>query len=144
MKSKFTIGKINKINEASTKFFKKKIKEEHLPILENHATLFNILSEDGSKMLFNEIANIWKVSKSSLSDIINKYESQGLIKKCVCAEDKRSVYISLTSEAVYIKRRLQVMEKEFLDLLLYDFDEEQRKSFEDNIDKALKNITKMY
>ena len=94
-------------------------------------------------MLFNEIASIWKISKSSLSDIINKYESQGLIKKCVCNEDKRSVYISLTSEAIYINQKLQIMEKDFLDLLLKDFDEEQRKIFENNIDNVLKNIKKM-
>lgn len=143
MKSKCIISKINKISEASTKFLIKKIKDEQLPILQNHATLFDILPEDGSKMLFNEIAGIWKISKSSLSDIINKYESQGLIKKCVCDADKRSVYISLTPEAIYIKEKLQMMEKEFLNLLLIDFSEEQRKIFEDNIDNALKNIIKM-
>lgn len=143
MKSKCIISKINKISEASTKFLIRKIKDEQLSILQNHATLFDILPEDGSKLLFNEIANIWKISKSSLSDIINKYECQGLIKKCVCNEDKRSVYISLTPEAICIKQKLQDMEKEFLDLLLKDFDEEQKKIFEDNIDKALNNIIKM-
>ena len=143
MKSKCIISKINKISEASTKFLIRKIKDEQLPILQNHAPLFDILPEDGSKLLFNEIASIWKISKSSLSDIINKYESQGLIKKCVCNEDKRSVYISLNSEAIYIKQKLRDMEKEFLDLILKDFHEEQRKIFEDNIDKALENIIKM-
>ena len=94
-------------------------------------------------MLFNEIASTWKISKSSLSDIINKYESQGLINKCMCSEDKRSVYISLTPEAVVIKQKLQVMEREFLDIILKDFGEDEKKVFEDNIDKALKNIIKM-
>jgi DNA-binding MarR family transcriptional regulator len=143
MKSECIVGKINKISEATTKLIIKKIKDEHLPILQNHATLFNILPEDGSKLLFSEIANTWQISKSSLSDIINKYESQGLLSKCVCNEDKRSVYIGLTSEAVYIKKKLEIMQKEILDLLLKDFDEEQRRTFEDNIDKALKNIAKM-
>jgi DNA-binding MarR family transcriptional regulator len=143
MKSKCIFGKINKISEEATKLIIKKIKDEQLPILQNHTTLFHILPEDGSKLLFNEIASIWKISKSSLSDIINKYESQGLIKKCVCDEDKRSVNISLTSEAVYIKQKLEIMEKEVLDLILKDFEEDQRKVFEDNIDKALNNIEKM-
>ncbi len=143
MKSKCIISKINDINTSSTKFVIKRINEERLPILQNHASLFYILPEDGSKLLFNEIANIWKISKSSLSDIINKYESQGLVQKCTCAEDKRSVYISLTSEALYIKEKLQNMESEFLDLLLSDFDKNQREIFEDNIDKALDNLRKM-
>jgi DNA-binding MarR family transcriptional regulator len=143
MKNKCIISKINKISEASTKFIMKRLKDEQLTILQNHAALFDILPENGSKMLFNEIAGIWKISKSSLSDIINKYESQGLIKKCVCDADKRSVYISLTSEGIYIKEKLQIMEKEFLNLLLEDFNEEQRKTFENNIDNALENIIKM-
>ncbi len=143
MKNKCVVGKMNVIVEASNKFFTKKIKDEQLPILQNHITLFDILPEDGSKLLFNEIASIWRISKSSLSDIINKYESQGLINKCMCCEDKRSVYISLTPEAVIIKQKLQAMENEFLDILLKEFDEDQKTIFEGNIDKALKNIIKM-
>lgn len=143
MKSKCIISKINKISEASDKYLLKKIKNEQLPILLNHAVLFDILPEDGSSLLFNEVASIWKISKSSLSDIINKYESQGFIKKCVCNEDKRSVYISLTTEAIPIKQRLAELEREFLDLLLKDFSVDQRKVFESNIDDALNNIIKM-
>ncbi|WP_238919057.1 MarR family transcriptional regulator [Clostridium sp. YIM B02555] len=143
MKKKCIIGKLNALNEASNKFVVKKLKDEQIAILQNHSMLFEILPEDGSKLLFNEIASIWKISKSSLSDIINKYESQGLINKCVCSEDKRSAYISLTTEGLYIKKKLKTMDKEFLEILLKDFDEEQRKVFEDNMDKALNNIIKM-
>ncbi|WP_459480034.1 MarR family winged helix-turn-helix transcriptional regulator [Clostridium saccharoperbutylacetonicum] len=143
MKKKCIIGKLNALNEASNKFVIKKLKDEQIAILQNHSMLFEILPEDGSKLLFNEIASIWKISKSSLSDIINKYESQGLINKCVCSEDKRSAYISLTTEGLYIKKKLKTMDKEFLEILLKDFDEEQRKVFEDNMDKALNNIIKM-
>lgn len=143
MKKKCIIEKLNTINDASNKFLIKKIKEEQLSILQNHAMLFEFLPEDASKLLFNEIACIWKISKSSLSDIINKYESRGFISKCVCDEDKRSIYISLTLEGIYIKQKLQVIEQEFLDLLLKDFDEEERDIFEANIDKALNNIIEM-
>lgn len=143
MEKKCVIAKLNIISETSNKFLTRRIKEEQLSILQNHAMLFNILPEDGSKMLFNEISSTWKISKSSLSDIINKYENQGLIRKCICDADKRSVYISLTPEAIYIKQKLQNIEQEFLNLLLEDFDQEQREIFEANIDKALKNIIKM-
>lgn len=143
MEQKCVVRKLNTINETSGKFFVKKIKEEQLSILQSHTMLFEILPKDGSKLLFNEIACIWKISKSSLSDIINKYESQGLIIKCVCDEDKRSIHIRLTPEGIHIKQKLQVIEKEFLNLLLKDFDEEQRDVFEATIDKALNNIRKI-
>ncbi|AVK49361.1 MarR family transcriptional regulator [Clostridium sp. MF28] len=140
MERKCVVGKLNIINEASNKYLTKRIKEEQLDILQNHAMLFEILPEDGSMLLFNEIASIWKISKSSLSDIINKYESRKLINKCVCNQDKRSVYINLTSEGIYIKQKIEIIEKEFLEKLLKHFEEEEKKAFEGNIDKALKNI----
>jgi DNA-binding MarR family transcriptional regulator len=143
MKKGCILDKINEINSVSNKFIEKKIKEEGLPILQNHIPLFYILPEDGSALIFNEISNIWKISKSSLSDIINKYESQGLIKKYNCLEDKRTVYVSLKSEALYIVRKLLSIEAEFLGLMLNDFDNNEKQIFEKNINKSLKNIRKI-
>jgi len=143
MEHKCVIGKINEICSSSDKFIKKRINEERLPILRNHIPLFYILPQDGTSLLFNEIATIWDISKSSLSDIILKYENQGLIKKCSCSEDKRSVHISLTPEALYIKEKLEEIEKEFLDLLLDGFAVEQRNIFENSINEALKNLERM-
>lgn len=137
------LGKINQINSISNKFIAKKIKEENLPILLNHVPLFYILPIDGSSMIFNEISSIWEISKSSLSDIINKYENQGLIKKCDCSEDKRSVYISLKPEALYIVEILRNIEAEFLSSMLNNFDNDEKKTFDENINKALKNIKKI-
>jgi Transcriptional regulators len=143
MKKGCILGKINEISSISSKFIAKKIKEERLPILLNHIHLFFILPDDGSAMIFNEISNIWDISKSSLSDIINKYEVQGLIKKCVCSEDKRSVYISLTSEGLDIKNKLLNIEDEVLNIMLKYFDENEKEVFQENIDKVLINIEKM-
>ncbi|WP_026883968.1 MarR family winged helix-turn-helix transcriptional regulator [Clostridium akagii] len=137
------LDKINEINSISNKYIEKRIKEEGLPILKNHIPLFCILPEEGSALLFNEISNIWEISKSSLSDIINKYENKGLVKKCICAEDKRSVYISLTPEAMYIKQKIASIEAEILDLMLKDFDRKEKEIFEQNFDKVLKSIKKM-
>lgn len=143
MKKGCILGKINEINSISNKFIAKKIKEENLPILQNHIPLFYILPKDGSPMIFNEISSIWEISKSSLSDIINKYENQGLIKKCDCSEDKRSVYISLKPEALYIVEKLRNIEAEFLGSMLNNFDNNEKQTFEENINKALKDIKKI-
>ena len=143
MKKNCILGKINEISSISNKYIEKKIKEEGLPLLKNHIPLFYILPEDGSALVFNEIANIWGISKSSLSDIINKYEKQGLIKKCICVEDKRSVYISLKPEALYIKQKIESIEVEILGLMLKDFDRNERQIYEESFDKVLKNIKKI-
>ncbi|QLY77964.1 MarR family transcriptional regulator [Clostridium intestinale] len=143
MDKKCIMGKINMISETFDKFMIKKIKAEGLPILQNHITLFHILPEDGSKLLFNQVASIWKISKSSLSDIINKYVNQGLINKFECYEDRRSIHISLTEDAIPIKLRILELEEEFRTALLKNFTQEERVVFEDNINSALNNIKKM-
>ena len=54
---------INKLGTISNKFITKRIKEEGLPILQNHALLFFILPEDKSPLLFSEIVDRGKISK---------------------------------------------------------------------------------
>ncbi|MTI69343.1 MAG: MarR family transcriptional regulator [Firmicutes bacterium] len=137
------IGKINLISSVADSYIKKRIKEEKLPILRSHIPLFYILPENGEGMLFSELKERWQISKSSLSDIINRYESHKLINKCQCSEDKRSIILSLTKEAIDIKIKLEEIEEEFLDLLLVDFEKEERKNFEDSLNKALNNSKKI-
>lgn len=143
MKKKCILSKIDLINSISKKFIQRKIKEDNLPILLNHAPLFFILPEDGSPLVFNEISNRWGISKSSLSDIINKYESIGLISKVNCIKDKRNIYVILQPKGLLIKNKLKEMEVEFLDIMLKDFEKNERENFEDNINKALRSIERI-
>ncbi|MDO4535661.1 MAG: winged helix DNA-binding protein [Clostridium perfringens] len=139
MGNRCIIGKINEISLISSRYVEKRIKEENLPILRNHISLFYILPENGEKMLFNDLAKAWGISKSSLSEMIVKYENIGLIQKCVCEADRRSVYISLLPEAIKIKRALKDIEKEFLNKIMVDFNECERLNFEGALEKALKS-----
>ena len=143
MKNSCIFADINKISTISNNFLSKRIKEERLPILRNHVSLFFILPEDGSPLVFSEISSIWQISKSSLSDIINKYEQLDLIDKSVCTEDKRCVYISLKPDGVFIKKKLKNIKNEILDLMLNNFEEGEKTIFEKNIKKALMNIEKV-
>lgn len=139
MKTKCIINKIRNISLFSDKFLDKKIKEFNLPILRNHIPLFYILPYGEEKMLFNELSKNWKISKSSLSDIITRYENLGIVEKCNCNDDKRTIYLSLTEKALPIKETLDSFDKEFLDLLLKGFDSEDKNNFEEYIEKALEN-----
>lgn len=140
MRGECIIGKLRSIALQSDKFLDKRIKEENLVILRNHIPLFYILPCDGDKMLFNELAKKWDISKSSLSDIISKYEKMNLVTKCVCSDDKRSVYLGLTKDAFCIKDKLLDIEAEFLDIFLKNFTPEERAIYEICIKKSLGNI----
>lgn len=143
MEEKCVIHNISEINTIISKYITKRIKEENLSILQNHVPIFFILPKDGSPLIFNEIAKTWKISKSSLSDIINKYEKQGLLNKHVCMDDKRSVYISLTDEAILVREKLENIEADILELMLKDFDDDKKREFEKNINQCLINARKM-
>ena len=117
---------INKLGTISNKFITKRIKEEGLPILQNHALLFFILPEDKSPLLFSEIVDRGKISKSSLSDIINKYENLGLVNKSISNEDKRNLYINLTDDGINVKSKLEDIKYEALAIMLDGFDENQK------------------
>ena len=143
MKARCVIGTIDQLSSVLDSHVKDKLKKYDVPVVKRHVPLFYILPETGDKIMFNEITRRWKISKSSLSDIINKYEELGLISKCECSKDKRSCYISLTKEGVDIKRKLYDIDDEVLSELLSDFDMHERALLEAFLNKALESAKKM-
>jgi DNA-binding MarR family transcriptional regulator len=137
MKTRCIIGRIGELSKYLDNQVKNKIKEAELPILRNHVPLFYILSEAKEGMLFNEIVSIWSISKSSLSDIITKYEGLGYISKCDCTADKRSVYIHLTAEGKKVQKKLFELEDEIVDSCFKDFTEEEQLVLSKLIDKVM-------
>ena len=139
MKCKCVVGKIRNISLLVDEYLNKKINEEKIPILKNHISLFYILPSNSDSMLFNELSKEWGISKSSLSDIVNKYQKLGFVNKCSCCDDKRSVYLSLTNEGIEMKEILVRYESEFLELFFKGFDTNERENFENQIDRLLYN-----
>lgn len=137
MKTRCIIGKIWELSSYLDKQVKMKIKEANLPILRNHMPLFYILPDTGAPIRFNELASKWNISKSSLSDIITKYEALGLINKCECVADKRNLYLSLTEEAIVLRSRLHQLEDDILSECFGDFTEEEQAVLSKMIDRVL-------
>ncbi|GAU79134.1 MarR family winged helix-turn-helix transcriptional regulator [Fusibacter sp. 3D3] len=140
MESPCLLSKINEINSISISFIKKKIKAMNLPILVNHMPLFYILSVDGKPMYFTEIMTQWGISKSSLSDILAKYENLGLIDKLYCKDDKRSIYVYLKPEAMYIVEALKAIEKEFMEKMLKNMDAKETDKLTQQLEQVLLNL----
>lgn len=139
MRFECAIGKIRYMLSVADKFLTRRITEENLPILSSHIPLFYILPVDKSAIVFGEVSKRWQISKSSLSDIINKYQGLGIISKHECLEDKRSIYIALTDEGLKIRETLKVFEAEFLELLLTGLADDEKKEFEGYLDQAVQN-----
>jgi len=133
--------KLKEVNALSDKFYTRKFKELELPILMNHIQLFYILSSSLKPLAFTEIFNMWDISKSSLSEIINKYQKMGFLEKISSADDKRSFTIVLTEEGKEIRAILGKIEDEWLSVFYSNFDDETRADFEKNVERLLKNLS---
>lgn len=91
-----TIQLIKYINTDFKGHLRAELKSKEIPIKTKHAGLFSILYEKDEKIEFKNLVKIWKKSKSTLSETINRYVKSGLLKKEYTELDKRVVYISLT------------------------------------------------
>lgn len=130
------IGKINQLNKLAEDYIAMRLKKDQIPVLMSHISLFYILPENGEVLKFQDLVDVWGVSKSSASEVIVKYEDLGLIEKIACKEDKRSVYVSLKPEAIALKRKFESIEKDFIEIVLADMTESERLKFKELLDRA--------
>jgi len=122
------------------KFIAQEVKMMDYPISKNHILLFYLLPGDGDMMIFNVLCSKWGISKSSLSDIINKYVDLGFVEKHECNDDKRVVYIQLTAEGDTIRKELINIEEGFKKKIFKGFDVDQQKTFETLLNQVEHNI----
>lgn len=141
LESKCVLSMINEINSLSNEWIKKEIKALHVPVLINHVPLFYILEDDDS-MEFRFLREKWKISKSSLSDILHKYEDLGYVEKDSTCEDKRCVMIRLTAKGLDLKKEFLKIEANILNTMVSGYSEEERGKLEKDIVNILNNMKK--
>lgn len=137
------VKKIFEITRNIDMYTDRRIKEENLPILKSHILLFNTLPNGMELLSFNEVLNKVKFSKSSLSEIITKYETMGLLEKVNCKDDKRSIYIFLTEEGLKVKNKLDEILSQVLENLLTNFNSSDEDIMYEVINNIYSNSKKM-
>ncbi len=81
-----------------------------------------------------------QVSKSTLSDAINKYEELGLMCKHECENDKRNLYVSLSDEGIKILKELAAIDDLIKAQLFVGFDKEDSQLIETNVRRIADNL----
>lgn len=137
------VNKIFEITRNIDRYTDRRIKEENLPILKSHILIFNALPNGMDYVSFNEILKKGKFSKSSLSEIITKYENIGLLKKVTCQEDKRSIYILFTAEGLKVKNKVDEILSQVSENLLSNFNSNDEELMNSIIDNIYSNSKKM-
>jgi len=144
MENKCILNMINEINSLANKMTKSELSRRGIPVLINHVPLFYILPEDGSSMEFRHLREAWHISKSSLSDILMKYEELGYVKKDATCSDKRCVYIHLTKEALILKKEFLDIEAKVLSIMVSGYSDQERVRLEQDIVNILNNMKKFH
>jgi len=75
-------------------------------------TIRYLIRED--KLLPTELAALTKIKTQSMSQILKKLEEQGIIKRTPSTDDKRKVYISLSSAGKKIIEKARYEKDEWL------------------------------
>ena len=69
-------------------------------------------------MTFSKLAEITKITKPSVTDLINKLQGLGCIYKEKCAHDGRVSYIRLTEKGINIARHENTAVKKLMDRMM--------------------------
>ncbi|MCH4889234.1 winged helix DNA-binding protein [Acidaminobacter sp. JC074] len=130
MEARCLIGVFRQISKELDKQLKRRINQEDLPVLVSHISLFYILPSNGDHIAFNQLTDRWEISKSSLSDILKRYEEIGVIYRIGCPYDKRVVNFGMTDKGMAIRDKLNQIEDELLINLMVDLNQKERRTLE--------------
>ncbi len=76
-------------------------------------------------MTFSKLAEITKITKPSVTELINKLQGLGCIYKEKCAEDGRVSYIRLTEKGINIARHESTAVKNLIDRMMKSLNNEE-------------------
>lgn len=136
--SKCVTRTIKEFSDANCKYLTRIVKENGITIAHNHIDIFRMLDE--KEQTFTSLINNLNYSKSTLSDVINKYTEMGLIEKKTCSKDKRVTYICLSNEGIEMFNTFKQVNQQYRDALFAGMNEEHIEMFTNILELLTKNL----
>ncbi len=134
------IGKYHELSNQAEIFAKKQLEEAGIEINPKYFPIFHILTN--GNLLFNELQAQTELSKSTLSDVINKWVKLGYVQKFECPVDKRNVYVGLTEKGMLMVHKINRIDMEFQQRALSGFTDTEIIDFNQKIEKIIENLSK--
>jgi DNA-binding MarR family transcriptional regulator len=72
--------------------------ERHGLGVSDFEVLERLAESENHKFRVQELANAVHLSQSALSRLIGRLEQHGLVQRCLCPQDRRGIYVTLTDE----------------------------------------------
>lgn len=132
------IGDFKSIVKSAEKISRQQLQIRNIPVLSQHIILFHLIADQ--QVLFNTLQRELQYSKSTLSDAISKYQKQGLIEKLDCEDDKRNVYVRLTTQGLSVWSELCEIDDLIKIQLFQGFDLDSKMKVETDVHQMMENI----
>lgn len=112
-------------------------KKYRLTLTEVHMLLF--LNDHEQYNTAKDIVSNLKIAKSYVSAAVRTLEERGYIEGCYEGNNRRSVHLHLCENAKEIVKESQQVKKDFLEVMIRGFSEEELKNVKHYVDRMIKN-----
>ncbi|MFW9886783.1 MAG: MarR family winged helix-turn-helix transcriptional regulator [Candidatus Thorarchaeota archaeon] len=130
---------ITKIHHLSGRIFSKKLKDYDIEISPGQGRiLFALWQEDDISI--TKLTRRTQLSKSTLTDMLDRMEKDGLIERKTSDMDKRRTLVRLTEATKKLHDKYLAVSKDMTDLFYRGFSDEEIVLFEQYLRKLLLNL----
>ena len=139
MKCKF-YELLKDIREKARDYFQRNIENNSIDrICSTHGAILDFLhNSENDKNSMSEIAVEINRSKSTVTELVNKLEKLGYVKKKCCMDDSRVIYVVLTKEGKNARKKYEDVYSSLINKTFKNFSSNEKKY----ILKMLKRIKK--
>jgi DNA-binding MarR family transcriptional regulator len=130
---------ITKIHHLSGRIFSKKLKDHGIEISPGQGRiLFALWQEDSIPI--RVLAKRTQLGKSTLTDMLERMDTEGLIKRKASEVDKRRTLVYLTQRTKKLHGKYLAVSKEMTELFYRGFSADDIEIFEDYLSSLLLNL----
>jgi len=135
-----SIARLSQIHSATADFLRKKLAEKGFgDFASSHGYILYQLSVNPDTTM-KELAKKINRDKSTTTVLVRKLEKEGLVKVCVDEKDKRNKLLSLTEKGSEYNQMTKDLSKELLTTFYQGFTEEEKKLFQNFLERILYNF----
>jgi DNA-binding MarR family transcriptional regulator len=135
------VWRVGALKELAEKFLGKRLAAlGYEGLFPSHGGIIAMLFTAGGKLQMKEIVDRLERTKSTVSELVNKLEHLGLVKRCECTVDGRVCYVSLTEKGWAFEKDLSAVAAELNAAMYKGFSGRERAEVEALIMRMKDNL----
>ncbi|MBF6618172.1 MarR family winged helix-turn-helix transcriptional regulator [Pollutimonas thiosulfatoxidans] len=123
----------------------RRLHAENLPNYAWYDVLWGLESGTDHRRRMHELADTLAIERYNLTRVVARLEAEGLVSRSRSEEDGRATYVSITREGQSLRRKMwKVYQGAVADLFLSQFEQDQRSTVADSLDKVIQAARDSY